>query len=92
MNTSYFFIPDNGLVISISIIQWTFEVINVFVYLLYIYFIYGYSNFLDKFFTLYLIFFMTVLQPSFYLNGDAAFRRLVANEGLIRAVKWALFS
>ena len=87
----FHFLTDHGVLISTSVIQWVLEVFNVAIYLAYIHFIHGYSNFLDKFFGLYLMVFNMVIQPSFYLNGDASFRRELTNNGFLRAMKWALF-
>lgn len=82
---------DNGIVISISIIQWVLEMINVVVYYTYIYFLHGISNYGDKFFSLYLITFAMIIQPSFYLNGDSNFRRNLDKKGIFEALKIALF-
>ena len=82
---------DNGITISISIIQWAFEVMNMVLYYSYIFLFHGNSNFMDKFFSLYLISFSMIIQPAFYLNGDFVFRRNWAVKGPIKALKIALF-
>ena len=78
---------DNGIVISISVIQWIVEVLHMNIFYFYIYMIVGYSNIIDKFFNLYLIIIMVVVLPSFYLNGEAAFRRNLVAHGPFRAMK-----
>ena len=82
---------DNGIVISISIIQWATEVANFVFYYIYMYFLHGLSNYSDKFFALYLITFTMVIQPSFYLGGDFNFRRNLVQHGIFFAVKSVLF-
>ena len=66
---------DNGISISISIMQLGIEIINQIIYYSYIFIFHGKSNFLDKLFGLYLIAFTMIIQPAFYLNGDFKFRR-----------------
>ena len=78
---------DNGIVISISVIQWIVEVLHMNIFYFYIYMIVGYSNIIDKFFNLYLIIIMVVVLPSFYLNGEAAFRRNLVVHGPFKAIK-----
>ncbi len=82
---------DNGIVISISIIQWAIEIINIVSYYSYILFLHGWSNYLDKFFSIYLISFTMIIQPSFYLNGDQTFRRSLDQKGLWSALKAVIF-
>ena len=82
---------DNGIVISISILQWLIEVINFIYYLSYVHFLHGQSNYMDKFFGLYLITFTMIVQPAFYLNGDKTFRTNVSRHGMFKAIKMALF-
>ena len=92
MSTNIFFnCRDNGITISISIIQWAFEVMNMVLWYSYIFLFHGNSNFMDKFFSLYLISFTMIIQPAFYLNGDFVFRRNWAVKGPIKALKIALF-
>ena len=82
---------DNGLVISISIIQWGIEVVNTILYYIYVIFLNGISNYADKFFSLYLITFTMIIQPSFYLYGDAEFRRSLVDHGFFVTIKNYLF-
>ena len=42
---------------------------------------------MDKFFNLYIIIMMVVILPSFYLNGEAAFRRNLDAHGPFKAMK-----
>ena len=77
--------------INISILQWSVEVGNLVFYLSYIHFIAGYSDVLDKFFTLYLAFFTMAILPTFYLNGDSEFRTDLASNGYLVALKKSLF-
>ena len=78
---------DNGIVISISIIQWIAELIHNAIFYFYIFLLVGYSNTFDKFFNLYLITIMVIILPSFYLNGEAAFRRNLVVHGPFKAMK-----
>ena len=88
----YFFsFRDNGISISISIIQWAIEIINQVIYYCYIFILHGKSNFMDKLFGLYLISFTSIIQPAFYLSGDYEFRRNLATKGPIKALRIALF-
>ena len=73
--------------ISISIIQWIAELIHNAIFYFYIFLIVGYSNIMDKFFNLYIIIMMVVILPSFYLNGEAAFRRNLDAHGPFKAMK-----
>ena len=61
---------------------------NIFYF--YIYMIVGYSNTIDKFFNLYLITITIIILPSFYLKGEAAFRRNLAVNGPFKAMKNAI--
>ncbi len=81
---------DNGIVIYISIVQWVIEMINFILYHVYIYFIHGISNFADKFYSLYLMAFILMIQPCFYITGDATFRRKVMEDGIWVAMIYAL--
>ena len=58
---------------------------NIFYF--YMYMIVGCSNFIDKFFNLYLIIISVIILPSFYLKGEAAFRRNLAVNGPFKAMK-----
>ena len=78
---------DNGIVISISIVQWGIEVVNTIMYFCYVHYLHGISNYADKLFNLYLITFIVIIQPSFYLNGDPEFRRNLANNGILATIK-----
>ena len=78
---------DNGIVISISVIQWIVEVLHMNIFYFYIYMIVGYSNIIDKFFNLYLITITIIILPSFYLKGEAAFRRNLTVNGPFKAMK-----
>ena len=78
---------DNGIVISISLIQWIVEFIHMVIYYSYIYMLNGYSNLIDKFFNLYAIVVNVIILPCFYLNGEAAFRRNLVTFGPMRAMK-----
>ena len=82
---------DVGIVINISLLQWSVEVGNLVFYLCYIYFIAGDSSVMDKFFTLYQAFFTLAILPSFYLNGDSEFRTDLASNGYLVALKKSLF-
>ena len=83
---------DVGIVINISILQWSVEVGNLVFYVFYIHFIaLSYSDVLDKFFTLYQAFFTLVILPAFYLNGDSEFRTDLASNGYLVALKKSLF-
>ena len=81
---------ENGVLISISICQWAFEIGHLFVYLSYIFLVYGQFVILDKLFNLYLMIGGEILQPSFYLMGDKAFRKDLSNKGLMIALKIAI--
>ena len=50
---------------------------------------YGYSLLIDKFFDLYNIFALMVVEPCFYLRGDETFRRNWATLGPVKAIKIA---
>ena len=86
-----FLIRGVGIVINISILQWSLEVGNFLFYLSYIYFIADYSDVWNKFFTLYQAFFTLAILPSFYLNGDSEFRTDLASNGYLVALKNSLF-
>ena len=73
--------------ISISIIQWIAELIHNAIFYFYIFLIVGYSNIIDKFFNLYLITITVIILPSFYLKGEAAFRRNLTVNGPFKAMK-----
>ena len=45
----------------------------------------------DQFFNLYAIIITVIILPSFYLNGEAAFRRNLAVYGSFKAMKNAIF-
>ena len=72
---------------SISFVQWIVEVLQIIIFYFYIYMIVGYSNTIDKFFNLYLIIITVIILPSFYLKGEAAFRRNLAVNGPFKAMK-----
>lgn len=82
---------DNGIVISISVIQWGIEVLHAIFTTNYFIFLHGISNYADKFFALYLISFNIIIQTAFYLNGDASFRRKLARQEFLPAFKAVLF-
>ena len=73
--------------ISISIVQWIAELIHNAIFYFYIFLIVGYSNTFDKFFNLFVITIMVIILPSFYLNGEAAFRRNLVVHGPFKAIK-----
>ena len=73
--------------ISISIIQWIAEIIHNAIFYFYLFLIVGYSNVIDMFFNLYLIIVTVIILPSFYLKGEAAFRRNLVVHGLFKAMK-----
>ena len=50
-----------------------------------------YTNSIDQFFNLYAIIITVIILPSFYLNGEAAFRRNLAIYGSFKAMKNAIF-
>ena len=50
-----------------------------------------YTNIIDQFFNLYAIIITVIILPSFYLNGEAAFRRNLAVNGPFKAMKNAIF-
>ena len=90
-NLIYIDFRDNGIVISISIAQLIFEFINVVFYGVYMNFFYGMNGeLMDKFFALYNITTLMVIQPSFYLKGDENFRKNWVNHGPIQAIKMML--
>ena len=76
--------------ISISLCQWAFESGHLLVYLSYVFLAYGQSVILDKLFNLYIMICAIILQPSFYLMGDKAFRNDLSNKGLLKGLKVAL--
>ena len=84
------FFREHGVIISISICQWALEVVHLFVCQIYLFFVLGQNEILDKIFHLYIGTFSAILQPSFYLMGDKAFRNDLSNKGLISALKTAL--
>ena len=81
---------DNGIVISISVVQCSVEFILMITCSFYIYFLNGYSKTFDKFFNIYLSIVTVIILPTFYLNGEAAFRRNLAAYGPLRALKNAI--
>ena len=81
---------DNGIVISISVLQCSVEFIFMITCSFYIYILNGYSKTFDKFFNIYLSIVTVIILPTFYLNGEAAFRRNLAAYGPFRALKNAI--
>ena len=53
--------------------------------------LHGIDTLADKYFELYKIFSMMVIQPCFYLRADETFRRNWANLGAMNAIKIAFF-
>ena len=87
---NYNIFRDNGIVISISVVQCSVECILMITCSFYIYFLNGYSKTFDKFFNIYLSIVTVIILPTFYLNGEAAFRRNLAAYGPFRALKNAI--
>ena len=87
---NYNIFRDNGIVISISVVQCSVECILMITCSFYIYFLNGYSKTFDKFFNIYLSIVTVIILPTFYLNGEAAFRRNLAAYGPLRALKNAI--
>ena len=81
---------DNGIVISISVVQCSVEFILMITCSFYIYILNGYSKTFDKFFNIYLLIVTVIILPTFYLNGEAAFRRNLVAYGPFRALKNAI--
>ena len=81
---------DNGIVLSISMIQWLLEVINLINYLVFFFFFNGWSKIIDKLYNIFIVSFYAIFQPAFYLNGDFRFRRNLDNKGFIEAFRLAL--
>ena len=81
---------DNGIVISISVVQCSVEFIFKITCSFYIYILNGYSKTFDKFFNIYLLIVTVIILPTFYLNGEAAFRRNLVAYGPFRALKNAI--
>ena len=73
------------MVISISIVQFFMELMQAVIILTYMNFVNGYSYLLDKFFNLYVVSFVIIAQPSFYLAGDVEFRTLMSTHGYFLA-------
>ena len=86
----YFHFRDNGIVISISVIQCIVEVVHMNVFYFYSFMLTGYSNVIDQYFNLYMIIITVIILPSFYLNGEAAFRRNLVVYGPFKAMKNAI--
>ena len=61
------------------------------IFYLYSYMKTDYTNVIDQFFNLYAIIITVIILPSFYLNGEAAFRRNLAVHGSFKAMKNAIF-
>ena len=80
---------DNGIVISISIVQWLYEWVNICFFHIYIHTFSGTSLLIDNFFDLYNIAALMVIEPCFYLRADETFRRNWANLGPFQAIKLA---
>ena len=80
---------DNGIVISISIVQWLYEWVNICFFHIYIHSFSGTSLLIDHFFDLYNITALMVIEPCFYLRADETFRRNWANLGPLQAIKLA---
>ena len=78
---------DNGIVIRISIIQWFVEMCNLIFYFIYVMYIFGWNLLADKFFNLYCVLVIMVIQPAFYVTGDSQFRAALASRGFIHAMK-----
>ncbi len=73
------------MVISISIVQFFMELVQAIIILTYMNFVNGYSHILDKFFNLYVVSFVIIAGPSFYLAGDTEFRTLSSTNGYFLA-------
>ena len=78
---------DNGIVISISIVQWLFEWVHICFFHIYVHNFSGTSLLIDNFFDLYNIAALMVIEPCFYLRADETFRRNWATLGPIQAIK-----
>ena len=76
--------------ISISVIQWIVEVLHMTVFYFYIYMKTDYTTIMDPFFNLYIIIITVIILPSFYLKGEAAFRRNLVVHGPFKAMKNAI--
>lgn len=59
--------------------------------LVFVSFVHGINHIIDKFFNLYVVTFIIIVQPAFYLTGDIEFRTNVANNGYLNAIKKVLF-
>ena len=90
LKNNYNIFRDNGIVISISVVQCSVECILMITCSFYIYFLNGYSKTFDKFFNIYLSIVTVIILPTFYLNGEAAFRRNLVAYGPFRALKNAI--
>ena len=78
---------DNGILIRISVIQWCVEMCNLVFYFIYVIFFLGWNQNVDKFFNIYNVAFVMMVQPAFYVSADANFRAIWAKYGIVQAVK-----
>ena len=78
---------DNGVLIRISVIQWCVEMCNLVFYFIYVIFFIGWNLHVDKFFNIYNVAFVMIVQPAFYVSADANFRAILAKYGIVQAVK-----
>ena len=77
---------DNGIVIRISILQWCVEMANLVFYFVYVTFFLGWSSQVDKFFNVYNVAFVMIVQPGFYVCADSNFRAVLTKYGVLYAV------
>ena len=80
---------DDGIVMSISVLQWTIEMGYYVLYFVYYNIFHGCNIVADKCFIIFNFFVLFVVEPAFYINGDSQFRRKLANEGFFSALFYA---
>lgn len=72
--------------LSISMTEWAMELLLNLTMIIYVKYINGYSNFLNKFSWIFFTFVQFSILPLFYLMGDKYYRALVTHHGYLKAL------
>ena len=86
-----FFFRDEGLVFTITIVQWAVEVSHMIFIIIYMSLQFGKSGIVDRCFANFNAFVGIVLQPFCIFMGDSSFRRRLQEDGLWFALRKELF-
>ena len=79
------------MVFTISIVQWAAEVSHMIIIIIYMSTQFGQSGIMDRCFANFNAFVGIVVQPAYIFMGDFHFRKRLQEDGLLFALKKALF-